>query len=213
MKLEGIRLHQHRLLESLAPSGSDLPLLLWARTDDRRTVAYVNALLPDALREALASRARQHNFPNIEALLGPLHADGIQTEVGHYQTYVCPRHYAEMDTSAVTCYPREHPKIQAFGFSGLADEVYAAERDGAICAACVSVRQNHECAEAWVFTAPEHRHRGLGQWVVTAWAKRVLRSGRVPFYSHRMENVASASLARKLRLMPVFEEIGITRKA
>lgn len=168
MRLEGIRLNQDRLVEPLTPSGGDLPLLLWARTYDGRTVLYVNALLPCALREALTSRASQGIWPNIETLLRPLHAYGIQTEVGHSQTYVCPRHYAEADTSAVTYYLQEHPQIQAFGFGGMAAEVYAVERDGAICAACVSVRQNRECAEAWVFTAPEHRRRGLGQWVVTA---------------------------------------------
>jgi hypothetical protein len=33
----------------------------------------------------------------------------------------------------------------------------------------------------------------------------------VPFYSHRIENLASANLARTLELIPVFEEPNIEK--
>jgi len=41
--------------------------------------------------------------------------------------------------------------------------------------------------------------------------ERLMNAGKVPFYSHKVENVASASLARKLGLQPVFEEISIAQ--
>jgi predicted GNAT family acetyltransferase len=112
----------------------------------------------------------------------------------------------------MTCFQRDDPKIKSFGFDQLADKVYAVEQDGVILSACVSVRQNAKCAESWVFTASEHRGRGLAQLAVTAWAKNVMQDGIIPFCSHKIDNTASANLANKLRLIPVFEEIGIERQ-
>jgi hypothetical protein len=48
-----------------------------------------------------------------------------------------------------------------------------------------------------------------GKQVVRAWARSLLEAGKVPFYSHKIENRASANLARRLGLQPVFEEIAI----
>ncbi len=112
----------------------------------------------------------------------------------------------------MTCFQRDDPRIQNFGFDQLADQVYAVEQADVILSACVSVRQNAKCAEAWVFTACEQRGRGLAQLAVAAWAKHVMQDGIVPFYSHKIDNTASAHLANKLGLIPVFEEIGIERQ-
>jgi predicted GNAT family acetyltransferase len=86
------------------------------------------------------------------------------------------------------------------------------EAGGVILSACVSIRQNTECAEAWLFTAAEHRRKGLAQLVVTAWARDMMKAKLGPFYSHKLENIASVRLANKLGLVPVFEEIVIEKK-
>jgi predicted GNAT family acetyltransferase len=99
--------------------------------------------------------------------------------------------------------------VKDFGFDGLADEVYAVERNGALAAACVSTHENEDCGEAWVYTRPEYRKQGLAQKAVRGWASGLMNTVKVPFYSHKIENVASANLARKLGLLPAHEEITI----
>ena len=89
--------------------------------------------------------------------------------------------------------------------------MYAVEYNGALVSACVSTRENESCGEAWVYTAPHYRQQGFAQKAVNAWARNLMSAGKVPFYSHKIENDASANLARKLGLQPVFEEIVVTQ--
>ncbi len=212
MELEGLHLNQDGLITSFGLEHDDQLLVIIAQTMDGRTVTYLHEMLPVQLREELSVHKSQVSFPKIDALLHLLDSYAIRYKMGHYKTYVFPQHYAEADTSRVTCFQRDDPKIQSFGFDQLADTVYAVEQDGVILSACVSVRQNAKCAESWVLTASEHRRRGLAQLTVTAWAKNVMQDGIAPFYSHKIGNTASAHLAIKLGLIPVFEEIGIERQ-
>jgi hypothetical protein len=62
----------------------------------------------------------------------------------------------------------------------------------------ISIRENADCAEAYVETHPDFRNKGYGRQTVTAWARDILNSGRVPFYSYRLSNTASASLASRI---------------
>ena len=112
----------------------------------------------------------------------------------------------DIETENVKCLDRDDPKVADFGFAGLGESVFALEYDGKILTACVSSRENEKVAESWVFTAPEHRGQGLALQVVTAWASRVLREGKIPFYSHVVENVASSKVAEKLRLIHLYDE-------
>src|SRR5215510_15429154 len=41
--------------------------------------------------------------------------------------------------------------------------------------------------------------------VVSAWAASLISTGKIPFYSHKTQNIASANLAKRLRLHPIFE--------
>jgi predicted GNAT family acetyltransferase len=73
------------------------------------------------------------------------------------------------------------------------------------------VREDESCGEAWVYTDPAYRRKGLAKKVASGWAHSLLSMGKVPFYSHKIENAASSSLAEALQLQPVFEEISITQ--
>lgn len=202
-----------RLHLAEAVPGEEMPLLLIAQFTDGKSVAYVNEALDPALQEDLVRRARSVQFPQIVPILEFLHTKNIPSEAGHYKTYRFPAQAAAFADREVVCRSREDPKVQAFGFGEFAEWVYGIERDGKIVSACVSIRENDSCGEAWVFTEPAYRHQGLAQKAVSAWAEGLIFAGKVPFYSHKMENNASASLARRLGLPPVFEEIVVTRLA
>jgi hypothetical protein len=136
-------------------------LVLLAQTSNGQTVAYFSDTLPIDLRRELVAGTSKLEFPAVEVLLESIRSYGIQPKVGHYKTYVFPDQYARLESKIVKCFPKDAPKLEDLGFSGFPTTVYAIEQDGKLLSACVSVRQNSECGEAWVFTAPEHRRKGL----------------------------------------------------
>jgi hypothetical protein len=58
-------------------------------------------------------------------------------------------------------------------------------------------------AEAGVWTRPDHRGAGLAAAVTVAWWKLERRRREVLFYSTGRDNLASRSVAAKLRLLPL----------
>lgn len=210
MRLEGKQIFNECLIRQVeVVSGEELPLILVAELMSGSLVVYYDESMSPGLRKELAARVCDTEFPKIDALLNILKKYPIGFETGHYRTYIFP----SMPSSSieVRCLFKNSSRVKEFGFDGFAEQVYVIERDGRLVSACVSTRENETCGEAWVFTAPEHRYQGLAQNVVSAWARSLMRAGKIPFYSHKIDNVASANLAKKLGLQPVFEEISITQ--
>jgi GNAT superfamily N-acetyltransferase len=63
---------------------------------------------------------------------------------------------------------------------------------------CECARLTPEVAEAGLETHPDHRRRGLATRVVSAWARAIRASGRLPLYSTAWSNAGSRGVARKL---------------
>jgi len=190
--------------------GEELPLLLLAQLADQKLVAYYSEALPPSLQTKLSASISSIEFPEITPILAVLKSHNIRSDIGHYKTYLFP---LQIGTNPeVICLSKHDPKAKAFGFDGFAEHVYAIEREGRIISACVSVREDQNCGEAWVYTDPAYRRRRLAKKVVSTWAHSLLSVGKVPFYSHKIGNDASARLAQALQLPPVFEEISITER-
>lgn len=189
----------------------EVPLMLIARLADENLVAYFDEALPMEVREELTNQASDINLPNIKPLSTVLQNRNISFEVGHYKTYIFPEQYAAFKDEIVTWYSKHDLKVQDFGFDGSAESIFAIVRDGKIVSACVSTRENSFCGEAWVYTDEDYRRQGFARKVVSAWAASLLIAGKIPFYSHKIQNIASAALAQSLGLQPVFEEIVISK--
>ncbi|HSL28513.1 MAG TPA: GNAT family N-acetyltransferase, partial [Anaerolineales bacterium] len=179
-----------------------------AQLSDAGLVVYYGEGISLKLQQAISVRIPEIEFPHVEPLLQVLTAHHIDPQVGHYKTYVVPSRSAHQRD--VLCLSKHDPSVKVFGFDVFADRVYAVQKNEAMISACVSARENASCGEAWVYTAPEYRGLGFAQKVVRAWAGSLTDAGKVPFYSHKLENTASANLAAKLGLQPVFEEIAIS---
>ena len=206
MRLEGKQVvTPHWIRQAEAVPGEGMPPMLLAQLADGRQIAYYSEDLSPDLQQELA--AGKIDFPYIDPLLQLLKARGMLCEPGHYKTYVFPSMPAS--DREVVCLSKDDASVKAFGFSGFAGDVYAIVRSGRVVSACVSARENAQCGEAWVYTDSDHRGQGFAQQVVRAWARSLLEADKVPLYSHKIENRASASLARRLGLQPVFEEIAI----
>ena len=209
MELEGIKTGDGNLITRASPDVDEFPLVLLASTSDDQKFIYFDNSLPLALRDKLSPIDLQ-SF-KIESAIEAFDLFGINTKSELSKTYIFPDNFAVADIGNVNCFNQDDPKVAAFGFNGLADKVYAIEQEGMILSACVSSRQNFKSAEAWVFTHPDHRRKGLAQQVVTTWAGSLQRKGIIPFYSHEAGNTNSANLANKLNLIHVFDETVIER--
>ena len=210
LRLEGKGIVEDRFIREVeAVPDEVVPLLLVAELADGKVVSYCDEALSGTLQAMLASPTANLDFPAVDPLLEVLREQGVQCEVGHYKTYVFPS--IPVSDRNVQCLSNDDGRVKAFGFDGFAEHVYVIEREGRIVSACVSTREDANCGEAWVFTAPDHRRQGLAEKVVSAWAESLIRAGKVPFYSHKIDNLASANLAKRLGLQPVFEEIIIVR--
>ncbi|HLS14657.1 MAG TPA: GNAT family N-acetyltransferase [Beutenbergiaceae bacterium] len=75
--------------------------------------------------------------------------------------------------------------------------------DGEVVALCHTPRDSGHEAEAGVWTHPDHRGRGYAAVVVARWAGIAARDRDALFYSHLDDNVASRSVAVKLRARPI----------
>jgi predicted GNAT family acetyltransferase len=184
----------------------DVPLMLIAQLADKRITAYYDeALLPELYSE-LAMRIRDVTFPKIDPLITLLQSRNISFAAEHYKTYIFPEKYSSFKDVKVKHYSKHDPAIEGLN----AERVHAIELKKKIVSTCVSSRENESCGEAWVYTIPNFRNRGYARRVVSAWAQSLISAGKVPFYSHNIQNNASANLAKRLGLQPIFEEIVIS---
>jgi len=203
MELEGIKRVSTNLITRTSQNTDDFPLVIIAQTSDEESLVCFDELIKEELRHKLSNNLQAFN---IEKAIEVFEKSGIQAKASHFRTYTFPESFESESTEAVKCYSQDDPKIITFRFNGLAEKVFAIENEGVILSACVSSRQNSKVAEAWVFTHPEYRRKGLAQQVVMAWAGNMQKEGLVPFYSHNVENTNSALLAKRLNLIQVFDE-------
>jgi GNAT superfamily N-acetyltransferase len=210
LRLEGKEIVDGNLLRQVEiVPGEYIPLMMSVRFANEGTITYWDGSLRTDLQKELATRVGDTKFPKFVSLFEFLEAQNISFDIGYYKTYLFPAQ-PEYRCLDVKCASRQNPFVQSFGFGDFAEDVYGIERDGKIVSACVSIRENSQCGEAWVYTDPRYRKQGFAQQTVKAWAQQMSKAGKVPFYSHAIENIASANLAKRLELQPIFEEVSIS---
>ncbi len=209
LELEGIRIVGHRLMRRVSAEAADFPIMLMVDTCDGHNLICVDDQVPAYLRTALLRSKPQ--FLGSDVVLRILEASGFIARAHQYRTYIFPEDPPREDLSQVRRLSGDDPRVVAFGMREAAGRVFALESDGEILSACVSSRQNHRCAEAWVVTHPRQRGKGYARKVVAAWASSLQAEGIIPFYSHDPQNTSSARVAERLGLQEVFSETVVER--
>jgi len=211
LRLEGKEvIHGNLLRQVEIVPDEEMPLAAIASLSTNELVLYYDETLPSELHDELDRQIPDISFPDLDPIINVLQLHNFKLEIGHYKTYAFPEHYEDAKAEEVKLYPKTDPKMQAFDFGGFTEQVHAIERDGKIVSACVSAKENERCGEAWVLTDEDYRHQGLAQKVVSVWARDLMLAGKLPLYSHKITNIGSAKLAKRLGLEPVFEEITIS---
>ena len=172
--------------------------------DDVYTVYYRHDV-PSTTRARLAALPPERLFADHALVKQLLAADAACQSVWEGAAYVFPDTLEPgLWPHAVRLDDRLHTGLLARyeGGTVIGERiVYGIIADGEIVAACEASRENERAAEAWVRTAPAYRRRGYAREVTAARAFAMQRRGKVPFYSHVLENQASAAVARSLGLI------------
>lgn len=184
------------------PNPDPIPRFYIAQhADDGSYSRFVRHDVPRGLREALLRidpEVALHDHARMKEFLAPY---GACEEMHYGKSYICPEPFPEEEVADVVQLGEEHGELMAaydprMRLGGSA--IFAVVAGGRIVSTCESAREDDRAAECWVRTLPEYRGRGYARQTTAAWVNHALAHGRVAFYSHRMDNVASDAVARSL---------------
>ena len=203
LALEGIVFDPNgRLIPRAASEPTDVPRFFVTRHAEWVDRFY-RADLPDSLVERLAGLPTEVVFEDVLQVKNILDEHAPCRDVWRGTSYtfsVAPspsdfpdvRILSERDRGALAGFDRELLSITR--------PIFAIFVDGDIASTCVSAREDEHCAEAWVETLADYRRLGLGRQVTAAWGYSVVTRGKLAFYSHAQDNLASQGIARSLGL-------------
>jgi len=194
LELECIRVENGNVLVPFScPNPDPPPRLLVARYDGITTMLF-RCDLPSHVREELAQLSGDSPdrlFDDEQAVKSILALDAPCKAMWQGRAYVV----------ATTFAPDAYADTVRFQNSNeIGTAIFGVIRDDCVVSACSSSRENDTSAEAWVWTDPEYRGRGYAPQSVAACADDLHDRGKVPFYSHHIDNLASQSVAGKLKL-------------
>jgi hypothetical protein len=160
--------------------------LLTARLSNGSYLAYFRDDVPDPVIEALRALTPEQLYHEQHRVLGILEATG---PAGCFRSY----------------FFSDSPRPEEYALAEERDGKFVVEVDGVAASEAWSSRSTEFAAELAVETRPEFRQRGYGRHVCAAWASHQLVVGRIAFYSHHAENMASAALAKSLGVKHLFD--------
>lgn len=179
-----IELEYHRSLDGdldFIPDSSERALFIVYQVGSYYQ-AYFHRQVPADIRQKLAENGYEKAFSQPEQVEDILAAHDACQRCGPYQTgffALCPT--AEEFPQVVENNGRMEIKIDDTPVSW-----------------AWSVRENACCAEVAVETLAAYQRRGFARQVIAAWARQVIQSGRVAFFSSAETNLASRALADSL---------------
>jgi len=174
---------------------------------DRGCFAYARADLPLAVRKRLSAVPPEVALREVSLIQSILAEHAICESVTQGKAYVFSAAPSQTDYPDVVRLNREDSAlVEPFdpGFAAFLEKrpVFAILFEGKVVAGCVSAREDQAAGEAWVQTAPDFRRRGYARQATAAWAHHLQQQGKIPFYSHLLDNLASEALAGSLGLVP-----------
>jgi RimJ/RimL family protein N-acetyltransferase len=185
LQLECIHLNNNGYLTQFQCDNPDPIARLYIYRAARKYYRFIQDNIPPVLRQHLKLLKDKVVFDEIEQIQQTLGEHHACETIFRGKTYILPQDALNL--------PYEDSNIVYGGSSGCEIVV-----NGKIVASCTSVREDGTAAEAWVHTHEAYRGQGYGKQVTLAWARRVTQNGKIAFYSHSVDNIASQKLVEKL---------------
>lgn len=190
--LECVRLNQSGYMENFScdnPDGAFRLLMVW---DGEQHQRFIRWDVPTELRQTLKIVPAHRLYEQRERIQALLREHQPCEDIFIGRTYLGVNTLKPPDDDRV--FPIEN------GFGIIAD--------GAVISSCTSVRENSQAAEAYVVTAEDYQRKGYAKRVTRAWLYHIEQQGKLAFYSHKRDNVASQNLAESLGLQWVYDIVG-----
>lgn len=184
LNLECIRLNNQGYLAQFQCDNPDTVSRLYIFHDGKKYYRYLQENVPSVLRQHLKLLRKNVLFEDIEQ---------IQQTLGEHkpcQSIFRGRTYSFSEDNLNR--PFDDKDIDYH--SSNCEIVINRE----VVASCTSVREDERAAEAWVHTNEAFRGQGFGKRVTLAWARQVAQKGKIAFYTHSVDNIASQKLVEKL---------------
>ena len=199
LDLECNRVERGEILVPFPCANPDLPPRVLVAEIGTHYHVYLRRDVPASVQSLLRALSPEVCFTKPEVVRTILAKSAPCATVWRNRASVIPKREIPPADSEVVRLPT--PNEQGF-------PIFAILADGVMISGCSSSRENTRCGEAWIWTDERFRGRGYASRVVTAWAEDLHQQGKIPFYSHLIENTASEHVARKLGLVPFASEIG-----
>jgi len=199
LELECVRVELgNTLVPYPCPNPDSPPRFLVVRHDDTEALYFRHDLLGH-VREQLAGLPLARAAEDEGTVRAILAQQAPCDEVGRFKAYVFPELITPGSYLGAICLPEAN---------AIGSPVFGIIADGRMVSACSSSRENDRSAEAWAWTEPEYRGHGYAGQATMAWAHDLQQRGKVPFYSHKWDNLASQAVARKLGLRRFLTTVG-----
>ncbi|HET7034045.1 MAG TPA: GNAT family N-acetyltransferase [Thermomicrobiaceae bacterium] len=147
--------------------------------------------VPEATRRRLLALGPERAVEDEAAVRAALERDAPLANIWRVRWYVIERSPA----------PDEYPEVV------VQHGRHVILVDGEVVARARTEAESERAAEVGVETLPAYRRRGYARQVVASWAAATLRQGKVAYYSHTADNLASAAVARSLGLTLLSDEV------
>jgi hypothetical protein len=174
----------------LAKNAESQPRLLVSHHRDGESM-YFRSDVPPSTRERLRALGMTQALADQSAAIAILSRDAPVVNVWRVRWYTVERHPEPAEYAEVTFNNGRHILV----------------RDGLTIAQAWDAQACPGAVEVEVETHPDFRRRGFARQVVASWAARALEDNRIAYYSHTVENDASAALARSLKLTWLSDEV------
>ena len=149
-------------------------------------VTFVRGDVGPSIANAVRALSPQQVFEDIETVKRILGGEtASQVQVSAFRAYCFQKLPA----------PDEYADVVGEG------DRFAIRVGGELVSWAQSSRSNSRASELATETKPDYRRRGYARQVCAAWARHQLEQGKIAFYSHRSENIASQALASSLGVL------------
>jgi hypothetical protein len=191
-------------------NGAAAPRLFYGRTPEGNVLRFRYDLPQDVIRKLInlvSTEPIYYNLPRSTVLLKKI-KEILQEHKEIHKVYEGPAYKLASGiifSTDVIKITQDNVSLLKNSFDYMVSELqfwepcFAKVVNGNAVSICFSSRITNESHEAGVETLSDFRGKGYAAEVVAAWAAAIYEMNRIPTYSTSWDNVASQSVARKLK--------------
>jgi len=201
LALECVGLNDLGFLERIPGPDPDDIARVYAFRDTNGCSMFIRAEVPRSVKNQLLALDPEGAFEDKARVVGIFGNIDPCEEIRQWETYMLLDEPSPGEFPSVAQIPweiKDHDYQVSFSSSRV---IHVILQKGETVSSCISVRENDNSAECYVFTENGYRKRGYGRQVTASWAASIIRKRKIPFFSHARDNESSRMLAKSLSFL------------